>query len=341
MYGRKHVSKEEILSSITDYDIFRHYCTNFSTVNTKFSSEFRKDSNPSCIIGRYGQKLYYKDFAEPDSYDVIAYVMRKFTINYIQALNMISRDFQLDLSPTCSLRNLPINMNGNHCGRVHNVDIMQFSVAPTVIKIKRRKWTVRDGKYWKDRYGITQRTLQKYRVIPVERYWMSGKKGHAMFPVSFHCYGYFCGYAEDGREAWKIYQPFKKGIGKWMSNVPGKYLQGEDQLPWTGDLLIITKSLKDVMVLHQAGYHAVAPHGENFNVPEDVMARLRRRFTRIILLYDNDDAGIKASNSFIMKNPDIKSVILPTREAKDVSDYVEYKGYPALKEVLRRMLEDE
>ena len=134
MYGREQVTKEGILSKINDYDIFQHYCGNFPGVNQKFSSELRNDVNPSCIIGRYGDRLYYKDFAVEGTHDCISYIMVKYGVNFAQALNMINRDFDLKLSATCIMSNLPISVGAIR----HNVDIRQFSAAPTLIKVKAR-----------------------------------------------------------------------------------------------------------------------------------------------------------------------------------------------------------
>lgn len=336
MYGRGEVSKVAIVAAVSDYDLFRHYCSGFRAVNQKFSSEFRNDSDPSCIIGRWGDRLYYKDFAEPNNYDAFAYIMRKYGVNFMQALCMINRDFELGLGSTYPRSKLP--MSGSAPGVSYNVDIAQFSTAPTVLRIKARKWQAKDGEYWKHRYGISLDTLRKYKVVPIERYWYSGKKGHSMIITDFHAYAYFCGYMEDGRESWKIYQPYSNK-DKWMSNVPGKYLQGYDELPWVGDLLIITKSLKDVMVLDQMGYNAIAPHGENFAISEELMSTIRNRFERVVILYDNDGPGMRAAASLAQKY-ELECVFLP-EGTKDVSDFVESYDYEGLDEVLTEMLKDD
>lgn len=335
-YGRQQVGKESVLAQVTDYDLFRHYCGGFDVVNNKFSSEFREDTNPSCIIGRWGDKLYYKDFAEPNNYDAIAYIMRKHSVNFMQALCMINRDFDLGLGSTYPTSKLP--MSGSVSGIHYNVDVRQFSAAPTILRIKARKWQAKDGEYWKHRYGISLDTLRKYRVVPIERYWYSGKKGHSMIITSFHAYAYFCGYMEDGRESWKIYQPYSNS-DKWMSNVPGKYLQGYDELPWLGDLLIITKALKDVMVLDQLGYNAVAPHGENFVISKELMATIRHRFTRVVILYDNDGPGIRAAEALARKH-ELEAMFLP-EGTKDVSDFVESYDYDTLDQLLIEMMEND
>jgi len=334
MYGRAEVSKVTITAAVSDYDIFRHYCSGFNVVNQKFSSEFRNDSDPSCIIGRYGDKLWYKDFAEPNSYDALGYMIRKYGVNYMQCLCMINRDFELGLGTAFPSSKLP--MAGSTPGVSYNIDISQISSAPTILRIKARKWQAKDGEYWKHKYGISLDTLRKYKVVPIERYWYSGRKGHSMIITSFHAYAYFCE-NDDGIERWKIYQPYSNKE-KWMSNVPGKYLQGYDQLPWVGDLLIITKSLKDVMVLDQVGYNAIAPHGENFTISEQLMSIIRSRFTRVVILYDNDGPGMKAAQ-VLADTYELECIFLPAG-TKDASDFVESYDYDPLDEVLTELLND-
>lgn len=51
-----------------------------------------------------------------------------------------------------------------------------------------------------------------------------------------------------------------------------------------GDILFITKSMKDVMCLHEMGIPAVSPSSESTFLPKDVLEQLKTRFKRIIIL---------------------------------------------------------
>ena len=62
--GRRVYNVEEILNSVSHEDIFRKYCPNFKQVGAFFKSEFRSDSNPSCVINPTNTGLKYKDFGE-------------------------------------------------------------------------------------------------------------------------------------------------------------------------------------------------------------------------------------------------------------------------------------
>ena len=45
----------------------------------------------------------------------------------------------------------------------------------------------------------------------------------------------------------KIYKPYADKYTKWRNNLTELDIQGYKQLPKTGDILVITKSMKDVM----------------------------------------------------------------------------------------------
>ena len=42
---RKHLTTDDILAKISEYEIFKKYCSNFKEVNRAFCSELRKDRN--------------------------------------------------------------------------------------------------------------------------------------------------------------------------------------------------------------------------------------------------------------------------------------------------------
>ena len=71
------------------------------------------------------------------------------------------------------------------------------------------------------------------------------------------------------------------------------------------DYLVITKSLKDVMVLYEYGIPAIAPNSETIFVTEAQYQKLKNRFKRIYLFYDSDYAGITSMNQIRKKYSDL------------------------------------
>lgn len=83
---------DNILSKITQYDIFKTYCLNFREVDKMFLSELRKDKNPTCkiFIDRTTGDFIYKDF-NGESHNCFTYIQSKFGVNFNNALNIINR----------------------------------------------------------------------------------------------------------------------------------------------------------------------------------------------------------------------------------------------------------
>jgi hypothetical protein len=132
----------------------------------------------------------------------------------------------------------------------------------------------------------------------------------------------------------KILRPYNKEY-KWTSNVPRRYYQGYKQLDEYGDVLIITSSLKDVMVWRLFGFNAICPTGETVLVTANAYELLKYKFKNIIINYDNDEQGIKSANQYL-RFFDTKTIFTP--EFKDISDYIYFRGYDATKNLIKNLI---
>lgn len=99
------------------------------------------------------------------------------------------------------------------------------------------------------------------------------------------------------------------------------------QLPKNGgDILVITKSMKDVMLLHEFNIPAIAPNSEVLFVTDAQLNKLKTKFKHIIVVYDNDFAGIENLSKIHKAHPELIVTFIPRKyEAKDISDF--YKKY--------------
>src|SRR5690606_150280 len=127
-------------------------------------------------------------------------------------------------------------------------------------------------------------------------------------------------------------------IGKWFTNATNYHLQGMKQLSEHRELLIITSSLKDVMVLKVLGYEAVAPQGEGMNIPDSIMNYLWATSDNIVVFYDNDKAGLKAGLE-LSESIGAGNMYIPTKyKVKDISDFIRMYGDIKAKELLNKLL---
>lgn len=99
--------------------------------------------------------------------------------------------------------------------------------------------------------------------------------------------------------------------------------------------IILSEGNIDVASLHQAGFDsAVASLGTSLT-PEQ--ARLISRYTnQVIIAYDNDNAGIKASQRAIsiLEKLDLKVNVLRLEGAKDPDEFIKRKGPEAFRKLL-------
>lgn len=185
------------------------------------------------------------------------------------------------------------------------------------MQVKRQPLSRVDYKYW-DQYHITE-LLEESKTYPISHF----KINHTTIKAKENTYS--LDFYHDGivfRR--KIYQPLNKNF-KWISNITSLVVDGIKELPKTGDLLFITKSRKDRLELKKLGFNAIATNNEASFIPIKEYDELKQRFKRIILFFDNDEAGILNSIKF-NKEFDIEYIIIPENEPKDISDYVKTYG---------------
>lgn len=203
-----------------------------------------------------------------------------------------------------------------------------------VVDYEMRHWTNFDQTYWMG-YKIGSKMLAKYNVIPLSFFTMS-KLGLDGVEISYtfkksYVYGYF---RNDG-SLYKIYMP--KNTDKKFIKVEN-YIQGIDQLKYDCKYLLITSSLKDLMAFNKLGIsniEAIAPDSENTMIGEKAIGELKPHYEKIVVLFDNDEPGIKAAQRYKDKYG-FNTILLPME--KDLSDSVKVHGIDKVREVLFSLL---
>lgn len=328
MYAKIKASKNSIYNYINDYDIFRFYISNFKQIRKLFRSEIRADKNPTCCINKYKDKLLYVDFADIESkgLDAFAYIQKKYSCTFYEALDMIVVDFNLPLLLNCSNNKTTTKKPA----KVYNLNLDNIPEASrSVLKVKIKPFTLIDKSYWYDKYDITVKDLKKYNVYSLEYFIHYGK----VKSFSKHLYGYYFG-IDEGIEMWKVYYPHGDKFNKWATNCGDSIIQGYNELPDKGEILIITKSLKDIIVLSKLRIPAIAPQAENHLIPKEIINELKTRFKRIYILFDNDNPGIEAAKKY-KETYELPIFFIPLElEVKDSAEVVEWYDYSLLKDII-------
>lgn len=303
------ITLDYILSRVSEYDIYARYIGQFK-IGFIYNSPFREDKNPSFGIFRSKKtgKLLFKDHGNGECGDVIKFVeLYTGLTNYNDILNRIITD--MSITNTTKLKS-----------------IKRYESKDTVIGVVRQEWTDVDKQYW-SQFGITLDTLKKFNVSSIKYYLCDGivksiyKNENPMY--AYKVYDHF-----------KIYKPLADKYTKWRNNLTENDIQGYEQLPESGNLLIITKSLKDVMVLHEMGYNAIAPSSESTFIPDKVLDLLKKRFKNIFINFDRDKAGIKYMRKMMLKTHLHCIIVHKKFNAKDISDAVKFNSFDIIKKWL-------
>ena len=286
-YATEFVTKEKLFEIISDYDVFNYYIENFEIGKLIWSPLREEKNKPSFNVfwSRKNNCLMFKDLGNGCRGDAIMFVSHLFQISYIDALRRIANDFSLGhifiLEEGYEPVKKPILLDKG---------IIGTKIANSVeLRVRTREWRECDKKYW-TQFGITKSTLIKYNVFPIDYIFLNGH----IIKADELAYAYV--EYKDGEDRYKIYQPFSKDM-KWINNFIEGTISGFAQLPAVDGLLVISSSLKDGMCLHDLlGVNFLAPQTENYIFKKHIIDNLKERFDKIIVFYDNDDAGRRASN---------------------------------------------
>jgi len=288
--------------------------------NTLHINPLRKDRRPSASFHRAKDgQLIFRDWAEGWKLNFVDIVMTKYSVGFDKALKIIGNDFGIISKPHYEKNKAAIAYSGQTVSSSASA-ILQGEVVP--FKDKDLRW-------WKS-FGISEETLKKYDVHNLKTVFLNG------YPSFFSSdnqpvYGYYFG-KEEGRELWKMYMPKRQSF-RFLLNT--NKLQGIKQLPKNGKILVVTKSMKDVMVLYEMGIPAIATQGETMLLTDAQYKALSSRFKRVVFNGDPDPAGIKFMANSRRKFSGIAMTFMDQEKfAKDISDYVKKVGFHKAERVI-------
>lgn len=306
------ITREFLLSKANQETYMSHYL-GLPVKKGLFKNPMRTDNHVTCsfFTGKSGN-LYFKDFATGECLNFEGVVMKQNNCDYFQALKIIAEDFGY------------IKRSDHKTTPIQIVRQPKFEGdKQTIIQSEIKEFSEHELKWWAS-FGITKNILNKFKVYSCNTIFLNGiicAQSAQHSPI----YGYYFGKKEN-IEQWRIYFPKRKDF-RFLGNVSTKTIQGFKQLPKTGKLLVITKSMKDVMCLYSLGITAIAPNSETQFLDDKVLEDLKSRFTYIVLLYDNDLTGVRFANKIHKAHPEIKIAIIPrSTGSKDISDYYRDHG---------------
>jgi 5S rRNA maturation endonuclease (ribonuclease M5) len=317
------LTKEFLLSKNSEETYMRTYLG--IPISTKLVvSPLRSDHKPTASFYRNRNKeLIFHDFGTGFHANFIGIVMEIHHCDYKKALRIIAEDFKL-VEKTEDRPEI----------KIKKTEIKIEEKLDTILQIQDQPFTNNELKWWES-YGVHESTLKKFKVHSCASFFINGNYAGSSTDRSY-IFGYYGG-MKKGNELWRLYFPQKRTY-RFLSNWEKNMIQGAKQLPETGDLLVISKALKDVMCLYELGIPAIAPCSEVLFISEPQLERIKQRFKTIVVFYDNDATGIAFMKKIKKAHPELRYFFIPKKyKAKDLTDFVRKYGIEKTKQYTKQL----
>ena len=320
------LSIEAILSRISEYDIFRFYMPNRDwTINRVTYSPFRKENNPSFMIGNRLGYLMFIDYADTSLRgDCFNFVQKLHNLPSVSdTLKMIDKDFGLGLSTGV--------MTGEYKKIIAQYKQPEIEKRYSLIQVKVRKFTQEELAYW-NQYHQDIQDLRDNNIYSIKDLYLNKQK----FPLLETELRF--GYLYDG-QYWKIYRPLAEKKKKWMpNNVPITAMDGKENIK-NCQVAFINKSKKDYMVMKKLFPCSCAVQNEGLGCfSHENVEYLKANSDRQILSFDADTVGVQNSKQ-ITEMFDFEYANVPRQYLaegiKDWADLAKAHGLQAIENYLK------
>lgn len=306
--GRTSISLEELLSKVSEISIAAKYF-NITEIPCVINSPLRRDDRPSFGLYSFdGQKVRYTDFATGERGGLFDLLSKLWSVPYGEVLERVANDF-LTYKGT---NEISINTD---CG--FSKVVIKEKIKPK-IEVKVRDWKKHDQEYWES-YGVSLDWLNYARVYPISHKIIIKNGKRYTFGADKYAYAFV--ELKEGNTSIKIYQPFNKNGFKWCTSTDSSVISLWTKVPPSGKRICICSSLKDALCLwSNTGIPAIATQGEGYTMSNTAINELKRRFKKVYILFDCDEAGL-IDGEKLSKQTGFTNIVLPKFEGgKDVSD---------------------
>lgn len=325
--------EDSLLNVIADYDI---YCE-LSQIDFEFKKSYRSplredDLNPSFSLfcptweSARPEEIWYTDHAKGEKGNVFTFVKKFASFQYgLELKNKFEIVRFLD-----KILVLGIYSNDGPQYTNRNID---WNVVKRKAKISyaSRPFTRLDTYYWL-KVGVDIPLLNKYNVKSVKH--LLDEDGHVRKTFGTYENAFIYMMYDEVR----LYRPDADKTNKWRNTCPEDYYQGEEQIEHK-DVLIITKSLKDVMgFVSFMDVDAKACQAEGQLFPKKEIEKYLKEYKKVYSVMDFDATGVRAAN--YLKRLGVTPVFVSTTrsynkdnklktENKDISDFTYNNGFEA------------
>lgn len=319
MFSTKRKSLKDIILE-NSYEVFQMYFP--FEENKMYLSPLREDRLPSfhILYNNVSGQYYFHDFGYRGG-SCISFVMLMFNLDFTQACNKIKNDLQLG-----DVYTIPKKSIISHSKQEKKEYNIQF--IP-------RAFNVLELAYWAQ-YGITEEECKENEIFVASKLFINDK----LMYIPKNDLQFIYRFTKDGEpNKKKIYKPFSKDF-KWSGSCSQKQIEGLNSLPKDSNIIIITSSRKDRIVLSKIHSDVINTQNEHHKaITQEVDDFLNKNYDAKFIYWNNDDVGKKEN---IKLNPKGYMWINNPEKygAKDPSDLIAKmgveEGYKILKEELKK-----
>ncbi len=280
-------SSEDILERVDEYTLYCSYLDYDPVIGKRYLSpvrtvlEAQQDTDPSFGIyantrapknigeGVYPNEFLWRDLAKGVGGDIFTLVQTLYKLKSRREA-MIQVMIDTGLLESTEKRMRPM------------IDVKEkrFQGYANITIQSREFFDSQELRFW-NKGNINRDLLNRYQTTSVRTYWLYDDQMYPRFAPR-HSYAYRIW------DKYQLYFPREGKKRKFRTDWTYPCVPGFLQLEYNSPLLVITKSMKDVMLLRSFGYEAISPRGENILVPVECIEMMKRKYKRIVILFDND-----------------------------------------------------
>lgn len=329
--GELSITLEDVLSRTTEFDILSHYF-GVNELPVVISSPLRMDNHPS--FGLYtldGIRVHFIDYSNKDRGGLFDLLMKYWGVSYRDMIHKLWEDLPNFSSTSVKFNNLSKGESSYRKIGIYNTS--------SDLQCRVREWKDYDIKYWES-YGITLEWLKYADIYPISHKIVISNGHRYVFGADKYAYAYV--ERKEGNITLKIYQPLVKDKRrKWCNKHDRSVISLWTKVPEYGDKICVCSSMKDALCLWaNTGIPSIAIQGEGYGMSDTAISELKRRYKRIYILLDNDEAGLKDGKK-LAEQTGFSNLILPkTPHGKDISDMYYYYGKEYLCNTIMKLLKN-
>lgn len=287
-------------------------------IGKKFRNPRRSDKTAGASIKQYGDYIYLLDPSDKvHNCNIFKAIQIDRNCNFKKALQICYYE---------GLKNKPLIKK-----------ILPAKVRKKFqIKSRRRKWNRKDGKFW-NIGQISCEQLISEECFPITSFFYLNK-----FDIYRKVNPTFDVYSNIINGKTKLYGPEKRFF---LTDFGKKEIGGLKPFIHY-DFIIITKNLKSYLIICNLGYNCRYVPSESSLLPA-FFIEILKQFKQVFYLMDNDAAGISYSEKLILQYNGI-GLFFPTgtyidcygntKNLNDAYDFTYKYGYPAIKQLLNNLL---